>query len=426
MKILNKFSIGVGDRFAHQAKAQLEACILASKAGIDVIPVWNKSNREHMIIGSEPSSVRAAADAAVRELGWKLPWFCDADHINLSNVGRFLMPCDFFTIDVADFIGKPASQSSIDTFLRRHEELFGAIHMEGAGQAIEITPGQLSQAAAKFLYAVERAGAIYRRIEAVKGEGAFITEVSMDETDAAQTPAELLIILAAIADEGIPVQTIAPKFSGRFNKGVDYAGDATQFAREITLDMAAIQHAVAIYGLPRDLKLSIHSGSDKFSIYPAIHEAMGKFSTGVHLKTAGTTWLEEIIGLAEAGGKGLALAKEIYAEAYSYAAELCAPYAAVIDINPAKLPAPAVVARWSSAQFTSALRHDIYSSAYNPSLRQLLHVGYKVAARMGRRYLDLLEANEAVIAKNVTENLFARHIGPVFLGRREAPATLKA
>jgi hypothetical protein len=426
MKILGKFSIGVGDRFAHQAKAQLEACILASKAGIDVIPVWNKSNREHMIIGSEPSSVRAAADAAVRELGWKLPWFCDADHINLSNVGRFLMPCDFFTIDVADFIGKPASQSSIDTFLRRHEELLGAIHMEGAGQAIEITPGQLGQAAAKFLYAVERAGAIYRRIEAVKGEGAFITEVSMDETDSAQTPAELLIILAAIADEGIPVQTIAPKFSGRFNKGVDYAGDATQFAREITLDMAAIQHAVDIYGLPRDLKLSIHSGSDKFSIYPAIHEAMEKFSTGVHLKTAGTTWLEEIIGLAEAGGKGLALAKEIYAEAYSYSAELCAPYAAVIDIDPAKLPAPAQVARWSSEQFTSALRHDIYSRAYNPSLRQLLHVGYKVAARMGRRYLDLLEANEAVIAKNVTENLFARHISPVFLGRRETPASLKA
>jgi len=426
MKILGKFSIGVGDRFAHQAKAQLEACILASKAGIDVIPVWNKSNREHTIIGSEPSSVRAAADAAVRELGWKQPWFCDADHINLSNVGRFLIPCDFFTIDVADSIGKPASQSSIGTFLRRHEELLGAIHMEGAGQAIEITPGLLGQAAAKFLYAVEKAGAIYRRIEAVKGEGAFITEVSMDETDSAQTPAELLIILAAIADEGIPVQTIAPKFSGRFNKGVDYAGDVAQFAREITLDMAAIQHAVATYGLPRNLKLSIHSGSDKFSIYPAIHEAMGKFSTGVHLKTAGTTWLEEIIGLAEAGGKGLALAKEIYAEAYSYAAELSAPYAAVIDIAPAKLPAPAEVARWSSAQFTSALRHDIYSRAYNPSLRQLLHVGFKVAARMGRRYLDLLEANETVIAKNATENLFARHIAPVFLGRRETAASLEA
>ncbi len=418
MTELGKFSIGVGDRFAHQAKAQLEACMLAGKAGMEVIPVWNKSNREHTIIGSEPASVRAAAAAAVKELGWKLPWYCDADHINLSTVERFLDSCDFYTIDVADSIGKAAAQSSIDTFQKRHPELLGKIRMEGAGDVIEITHELLGRTAAKFLFAVEEAGKIYRRIEAAKGKGAFIAEVSMDETDSAQTPAELLIILAAIAGEGIPVQTIAPKFSGRFNKGVDYVGDVSQFAREITLDMAAIKHAVAAYGLPRNLKLSIHSGSDKFSIYPAIHEAMVKFSTGVHLKTAGTTWLEEIIGLAEAGGDGLALAKEIYAEAYAHAAELCAPYATVIDIDHAKLPAPAEVAKWSSAQFTSALRHDQKSSVYKPSLRQLLHVGFKVAAKMGPRYLGLLEANEAIIAKNVTENLYKRHIFPVFFGRK--------
>jgi hypothetical protein len=416
MAVLGKYSIGVGDRFAHQSKAQLTACILASKAGIDMIPVWNKSNREHTIIGSEPSSTRAAADAAVKELGWKLPYFCDADHINLSTVERFLTPCDFYTIDVADYIGKPAEPSSIDTFVKHHSELLGTIQMEGAGQSIEITPSLLGQTAAKFLFAVQEAGKIYRKIEAAKGKGNFIAEVSMDETDIAQTPAELLIILAAIADEGIPIQTIAPKFSGRFNKGVDYVGDPGQFAHEMALDMAAIRHAVTAYKLPANLKLSIHSGSDKFSIYPAIHASMNEFSTGVHLKTAGTTWLEEVIGLAEAGGDGLALAKEIYAEAFAHSAELCAPYATVIDIDPAKLPAPAVVDQWSSAQFTSALRHDRRSPAYNPSLRQLLHVGFKVAAKMGSRYLDLLEANETVVAKNVTDNLYARHIAPVFLG----------
>jgi hypothetical protein len=422
MATLGKFSIGVGDRFAHQSKAQLEACILAAKAGIDVIPVWNKSNREHTIIGSEPSSVRAAADAAVTALGWKLPWFCDADHINLSTVDRFLDSCDFYTIDVADYIGKPSGQSSIDAFVKRHPELLGAIRMAGAEQSIEITSELLGLTAAKFLFAVQEAGKIYRKIEAAKGKGAFIAEISMDETDSAQTPAELLIILAAIAGEGIPVQTIAPKFSGRFNKGVDYAGDPTQFAREMELDMAAIQHAVATYGLPSNLKLSVHSGSDKFSIYPAIYAAMQKFSTGVHLKTAGTTWLEEVIGLAESGGDGLALAKEIYAEAFAHADELCAPYATVIDIDRAKLPAPEEVAHWSSVQFTSALRHDPHSPAYNSSLRQLLHVGFKVAAKMGRRYLGLLEANEAIVAKNVTENLYVRHIAPVFLGLRESPA----
>jgi hypothetical protein len=417
MVTLDRYSIGVGDRFAHQAKAQLEACILAVKSGVDVIPVWNKSNREHLIIGSEPSSVRAAADAAVAELAWKLPYYCDADHINLSTVERFLVSCDFYTMDVADYIGKPAENSSIERFIKRHSELLGTTRMEGAGEDVEITGDLLGKTAAKFLFAVQEAGKIYRKIEAARGKGTFISEVSMDETDCAQTPAELLIILAAIADEGIPIQTIAPKFSGRFNKGVDYVGDTSQFAREMALDMAAILHAVANYGLPANLKLSVHSGSDKFSIYPAIYESMKAFSTGVHLKTAGTNWLEELIGLAEAGGDGLSLAKEIYGEAYAHSAELCAPYATVIDIDPAKLPRPAEVDGWTSAQFIAALRHDRRSAAYNPSLRQLLHVGFKVAAKMGSGYLNLLEANEDVIAKNVTGNLFERHIKPVFLGQ---------
>jgi len=417
MVVLGRYSIGVGDRFAHQASAQLQACIRASSAGIDVIPVWNKSNREHIIIGSEPASVRAAADAAVKGRGWKLPYFCDADHINLSTVKRFLPACDFYTIDVADSIGKPADPASIDRFVNRHPELLGAVPMAACAQTIVISPELLRHTAVKFLFAIHEAGKIYRCIEAAKGKGTFIPEISMDETDSAQTPAELLIILAAIADERIPIQTIAPKFSGRFNKGVDYVGDPAQFAREMALDMAAIQHAVACYGLPANLKLSVHSGSDKFSIYPAIYAAMQQFSAGVHLKTAGTTWLEEVIGLAEAGGDGLSLAKDIYAEAFAHSTELCAPYATVIDIDASRLPKPNEVASWSSAQFTSALRHNPHSPAYNPSLRQLLHVGFKVAAKLGPRYLDPLVANREIIAKNVTENLYARHIAPVFLGQ---------
>ena len=417
MIVLGKYSIGVGDRFAHQAKAQLEACILAAKSGVEVIPVWNKSNREHSIISSEPSATRAAADAAVKALHWTKPYFCDADHINLTTVDRFLAPCDFYTIDVADYIGKPAASEEIAAFIARHPELIGSIQLENVDQSFEITPQLLQQTAAKFLFAVQEAGKVYRKIETAKGKGTFVPEVSMDETDAAQSPAELLIILAAIADEGIPIQTIAPKFSGRFNKGVDYVGDVVQFAREMALDMAAIRYAVQQYGLPANLKLSVHSGSDKFSIYPAIHKCMQDFNAGVHLKTAGTTWLEEVIGLAEAGGDGLALAKEIYAEAFDHSAELCAPYATVIDIDPAKLPASAAVATWTSEQFTAALRHNSHARAYNASFRQLLHVGFKMAAKMGPRYLNLLDQYETVIATNVTGNLYERHIKPVFLGQ---------
>jgi hypothetical protein len=414
---LSKYSVGTGDRFAHQAKAQLQACIKALASGITVVPVWNKSNREHTIIGSEPASVRLAADAAVKALSWKHPYFCDADHITLQTVGRFFTACDFYTIDVADFIGQAASDADIESFVKRHPELAGHVQLEGIDDQFEITQNSLRQTAQKFLAAIKKAGEVYRAIEQAKGKGNFIPEISMDETNAAQSPVELLIILAAIADEGIPIETIAPKFSGRFNKGVDYVGNVAQFEKEFALDVAAIAYAVAHFGLPANLKLSVHSGSDKFSIYPAIYATIKRFDAGVHLKTAGTTWLEELIGLAEAGGDGLALAKEIYAEAYSHSEELCAPYATVIDIDAARLPSPATVNGWTSEQYTSALRHVRGSAAYNSSLRQLLHVGFKVAAKMGQRYLDLLEANEEVIAKNVTENLYNRHIAPVFLGR---------
>ena len=318
---------------------------------------------------------------------------------------------------MADFIGQSAAAPKIESFVKRHPELRGSIELPGPGLAFKITPDLLKQTAQKFLAAVKKAGEVYRIVLGAKGAGNFIPEVSMDETDRAQTPAELLIILAAIADEGIPVETIAPKFSGRFNKGVDYVGDVAQFEREMALDVAAIAYAVEQYGLPRNLKLSVHSGSDKFSIYPAIHATMKRFDVGVHLKTAGTTWLEELIGLAEAGGEGLTLAKEVYAKALAHREELCEPYTTVIHIDPAKLPSADTVRGWTSTQYTSALRHAERDPAYNPSLRQLLHVGFKVAAKMGPRYLKLLEANEPVIAKNVTENLFDRHIAPVFLGR---------
>jgi tagaturonate epimerase len=409
--------MGVGDRFARQAKAQLAACVLAADAGVEVVPVWNKSNREHMIIESEPSLTRIAADAAVKELGWTNPYFLDADHINLKTVGRFLDPCDFFTLDVADMIGQPADAADVAAFVARHPELVGTVTIPHIDEPFKTDAAFVTGVANKFLAAVQDAGRIYQFLLRSKGVGRFVSEVSMDETDSPQTPAELLIILAAIADEKIPIQTIAPKFTGRFNKGVDYVGDVAQFTKEFNEDLAAIAFAVKTYGLPQNLKLSIHSGSDKFSIYEAIHEAIKRFDAGVHLKTAGTTWLEELIGLAEAGGPGLVIAKEVYAEAFAHSQELCAPYAAVIDIDPAKLPQPEEVNGWTSEQYTSALRHDQSNQAYNQSLRQLLHVGFKVAAKMGDRYLMALEANEEVVGRNVTVNLFERHIKPVFLGR---------
>ena len=413
--ILEKYSVGVGDRFAHQAKAQLAACMRAEAHGATVVPVWNKSNREHMIVGSVPASTRAAADAAVRELGWKHSHYVDADHINLGTVGGFLEVSDFFTLDVADAIGHPAAAGAAESFLARHPELMGRIRIEGIPETFEISRETALEAASKYLGAVAEAGRIYRHIAEKKGAGCFVTEVSMDETDSPQTPPELLIILAAIADEKIPIQTVAPKFTGRFNKGVDYVGNVEQFEREFASDIAVIAHAVEAYSLPANLKLSVHSGSDKFSLYAPIARSLRKFNAGVHLKTAGTTWLEELIGLSEAGPEGLATAKEVYRGAFEHREELCAPYATVIDIDPARLPLPAAVDAWTAEQYAGALRHDQKNPLFNPHLRQLLHVGYKIAAKMGDRYLDMLVACEASISRNVTENLYSRHFEPLFL-----------
>jgi hypothetical protein len=237
----------------------------------------------------------------------------------------------------------------------------------------------------------------------------------MDETDSPQTPPEMLIILAAIADQGIPIQTIAPKFTGRFNKGVDYVGDPLQFEKEFNDDLAVIAHAVKTYGLPATLKLSVHSGSDKFSIYPFIQKAIQRTGAGLHIKTAGTNWLEEIVGLAEAGGEGLALAKKIYAKALEKKEALCEPYATVININDANLPSAEEVNGWSSTQFTDALRHIPSNPGYNADLRQLLHVGFKIAAQLGDTYIQALKDNSEVVAKNVTGNLLDRHMKPLFL-----------
>lgn len=415
MRTIEKFSFGVGDRFAHQAESQLNAFVEAEKLGIDIVPVWNKSHREHTTIGSQPASVREAGDAAVKALGWNKSHYVDADHINLGTVDGFLAASDFFTIDVADSIGSAAPAADVSAFVEKHGELVGDHEIAGIDRKLSISKEEVEKIASHYLLATIQAGEIFRHIRDKKGDG-FVTEVSMDETDSPQTPVELLVILAAISDQQIPIQTIAPKFTGRFNKGVDYVGDVAAFETEFREDIAVLAHASIAYGLPANLKLSVHSGSDKFSIYEPIRKALADTGAGLHIKTAGTTWLEELIGLAEAGGDGLKLSQEVYAQAYEARAALCEPYASVIDIDEAKLPLPADVNAWTSEQYVNALRHDLSCPEFNNHLRQLLHVGYKIAAKMGDRYLGMLVEYKESVARNVTTNLVDRHMKPLFLG----------
>lgn len=412
---LGKYSIGVGDRFSHQGKAQLSGIMKANEKGnLDINPVWNKSNREHIYVGSKPADTRIEADNAVKALNYKGQYFVDADHINLSTVEPFIAVSDFFTLDVAAFIGKESKKEEIDSFIASCEKYTGELHIPGISEPLNITKELLEDIANKFLAATQQASEIYEHLKEEKGVGNFITEVSMDEVESPQTPVEMLFILKMLADKKVPVQTIAPKFTGRFNKGVDYVGDLEQFAKEFEEDVLIIDYAVKEFGLPEELKLSVHSGSDKFSIYPIISETITKHNKGLHLKTAGTTWLEEVIGLALAGGEALDLAKKIYANSINRKDELCAPYADVIDIDSSKLPTVEEVNGWTSEKYANTLRHIPGHPDYNPNFRQLIHVAYAVAAEMGADYTNLLEKYADVVASCVEENIYDRHLKRLF------------
>jgi len=411
---LGKYSFGTGDRFNHEGQAQLKALIKANNKGVEVTPVWNKSNREHNIVHSEPVGTREEADAAVKALGWTGPYFVDADHINLTNVDRFISHSDFFTLDVAMYIGNESSAEDVAAFKKSCEALGDSVVIPGIAEPIKITDKLLEKVAKDYLAAVKEAGKIYRHIEAAKGKGNFVTEVSMDEVETPQTPVDMFFILKMIADEKIPAQTIAPKFTGRFNKGVDYVGDVDQFTKEFEQDVLVIDYAVKEFGLPEDLKLSVHSGSDKFTIYPIMAQIIKKYDKGLHVKTAGTTWLEEVIGLAVSGDEGLAAAKDIYTKALARKEELCGPYADVIDIDDSQLPSPEEVAGWTGEKFGNTLRHIPGHPDYNSNFRQLIHVGYKVAAEMGEEYTTLLKNNAEIVGGCVEENIYDRHLKRLF------------
>ncbi len=415
MMKIGKYSFGVGDRFAHEGVSQLKALLKAEKEfGVSFVPVWNKSNREHQIVHTEPMSTRVEADAAVKALGYTGQYFVDADHINMNNVDRFIDASDFFTIDVADYIGKPADPKDVDAFVKDNARFIGSLSIPGIAEPFEVSEAQVRAIADRYLFAAQEAGRIYRHIAAKKGEGNFVTEVSMDEVNDPQTPVEILFILSALASQKVPAQTIAPKFTGRFNKGVDYRGDIKQFEKEFEEDLLVIDFAVKEFGLMDNLKLSIHSGSDKFSIYPIMGRLIQKYDKGIHIKTAGTTWLEENIGLAVADPEALKLAKKIYVNALGRMSELTVPYATVIDVDVNALPTPEEVEKWDADTYARTMRHNQADPLYNPSFRQLIHVSYKIASELGDEYYPALEKHTDVIGEQVIENLCERHIKRLF------------
>jgi tagaturonate epimerase len=415
MKTLPRFTLGTGDRFGRQGVAQLTAIHDATLQGVPVHPVWNKSNREHSLIGTKPPSLREEADAAVRALGWTKPYFVDADHIGLQTVEAFLPCCDFFTIDVADLTGQPAPEEKLRAFVHRHAKLVGSHTLPNLDFPLLIDRADLEKPPP------QNSSRPWRRPAASTATSPQPNPTATSPSRSRSTkptPRNLLPNFSR-SSPCSPTRACPPKPSRRNSPAAStrvWTTPATShaFEREFDADLAVIALAIDLFGLPRTLKISVHSGSDKFSIYPAIRRLVEKHNAGLHLKTAGTTWLEEVTGLAESGGEGLRIAKDIYAAALPRAVDLIQPYAPVVDIDPATLPADSEVEAWTAEEFVGRLEHNQSSPLYDPQFRQFLHVSFRVAAEMGARFTDALEANAAIVNRRVRANLLDKHILPLF------------
>ncbi len=404
--VLEKFSFGIGDRFGKEGKAQLRAIQEINRQGFPVVPVWNKSNREHELVGTTQQAVRMEADEAVKVNGWNENYYVDADHITMANVDRFIDVSDFFTLDVASFIGRPADAKLKSDFLKRTP----ATGIPGFSEEEAIY--DISLFADNYLTAIQEVKRLHEYIKSKKPSG--IIEISMDEVSMAQSPLDLYFILKELKLADIEPHTIAPKFTGLFPKGVDYEGDKEVFAHEFEQDVQILNLVSDRLEFNHDIKLSIHSGSDKFSIYPLMRDIIFKNHSGIHIKTAGTTWLEEVIGLARGGGDGLRLAKEIYCQGIKRFEELSAPYSSVLHLDNKQLPPPKEVLSWNSARFSKTLIHDQSCRDYNLHFRQLVHISYKIAAEMGTEFMDALDHYREPIEEQVYTNLFDRHLRRIF------------
>lgn len=418
---MQPYSFGIGDRFAQQGPFLLKALKEAERQGVLITPVFNKSHREHKTVGSRPISVLNEAEQAVQLLDWEYKYGVDADHIGLDTIHQYLDYANFFTIDVAKYIGKKAPDEQIDAFVAKSQKkLKSPLSIPGVDEAISLGKDNITQTARQYLFAIQKAAEIHSIITKHKKSDKVYIEISMDEVEQPQKPAELLLILAMIAEEGIPIDTIAPKFCGRFNKGVDYEGDVEQFAAEFENDLCILTFIARVYGMSKHPKLSVHTGSDKFSLYPIMNRLIKKHDTGLHLKTAGTNWLAEAAGLALSGNEngsreGLKLVKEIYKGAYQRFRELTGPYQHVLNIDEHQLPSPSQVGGWSGSEFAEALMNNPESDAYNPSFRQVMHTAYKIAAEMSEQFLPLLKKYEQQTGQYVFENIYYNHLKPLFI-----------
>lgn len=385
-------SIGCGDRLGLATVGHLAAV----REG-DMFPVLaQQSIREMQRSQRTPQQVIDDATWGVFESGYRDGWGCDADHLKNTEAIDSCIVAGFvgFTLDPGDHVDNEAHDADITTLFGKYAAL--------PWDALMITPADLKQlytgetpygefhdltvmrAACKYSRAILHAAALAKHIEAHMTGRSYDLEVSVDETETPTSPAEHFFIANELIRLGVFFTGLAPRFVGRFEKGVDYLGDLAEFERAFVAHVNVMRE----FG---SYKLSIHSGSDKFSLYPIIARHANPL---VHLKTAGTSWLEALRVVA---AHSPALFRDILASATSCYPQDRASYhvSAAVGNVPSNL---------SDAQLPSLLDHF--------DARQILHVTFGSLLATYREAIYATLHDHAGAYRDALKHHFGRHIQP--------------
>jgi hypothetical protein len=283
-------SFGFGDRLGLATPGHI-----AALRGTKFAPIFaQQSVRENSRTGRTPQQVVDDAKRAVDAVKWDAPWGADADHLKtLEDLPSFVNAgYTFFTVDPGEHVDNAADTDSSAVLKKKAAKFnwaeLSALYLnQKAGQAWgQFETESLQRAVVKYGGAIQHAASMFGRLSELKD--AFDFEVSVDETDSPTTPLEHYFIASELARMGVRFTSLAPRFIGRFEKGVDYIGDLDALDAELAKH-AAVTHHFGTY------KLSLHSGSDKFSVYPLVAKHWGE---RIHVKTAGTSYLEALRVLA--------------------------------------------------------------------------------------------------------------------------------
>ena len=290
-------SFGFGDRLGLATPGHI-----ASVKGTKFAPIFaQQSVRENARTGRTPQQVMDDAKRAVEAAKWDRPWGADADHLKtVDDIPPFIAAgYTFFTVDPGEYVDNSADTDSSDVLKQKVATLnwdeVSTVYLNQNGEQVweRFAKSQngdaesLMRATVKYGRAIQHAVSMFKRLSELTDS--FDFEVSVDETDSSTTPLEHFFIANELSRMGVKFTSLAPRFIGRFEKGVDYIGDLKALDAELAKHAAVTRH----FGT---YKLSLHSGSDKFSVYPLIVKHWGEM---IHVKTAGTSYLEALRVLAK-------------------------------------------------------------------------------------------------------------------------------